>query len=83
MLDSETDSDSYKPVVVDGNNGIGGDDPDTGGENHSSTIQDYTTFDSTSHVERSFSNPSSSSGGAYQGSTCHIQQNKRRQEESP
>ena len=52
----------------------GGDDPGTGGENHSSTIQEYTTSDSTSHNERSSSHPSSSSGGADQGSTSHTQQ---------
>ena len=45
-------------------------------------LQEYTTSDSTSHIERSSSHPSSSSGGADQGSTSHTQQNERRQEES-
>ena len=82
MPDSELGSDSDETEDVIRINYIGGDDPDTGGENHSSTIQEYTTSDSISHSERSFSHPSSSLGGADRGSTCHTQQNERRQEES-
>ena len=82
MPDLEPDSDSDKPVAVDGNNGTSGDDPDTRGENHSSTLQEYTTSDSISHGERSSSHPNSSSWGADQGSTSHTHQNERRQEES-
>ena len=52
MPDLEPDSDSDEPVAVDGNNGTAGDDPDTRGENHSSTLQEYTTSDSISHGER-------------------------------
>ena len=82
MSGSEFNSDLDEPEAVIGNNGTGGDEPGTGGENHSSTIQEYTTSDSISHGERSSSHPSSSSGGADQGSTSHTQQNERRQEES-
>ena len=82
MPDSEFNSDLDEPGAAIGNNSAGGDDPGTGGENHSSTIQEYTTSDSISHSERSSSHPSSSSWGADQGSTSHTQQNERRQEES-
>ena len=39
MPDSEFDCDLEEPEATIGNNGIGGDDLGTGGENHSSTIQ--------------------------------------------
>ena len=78
MHDSEPDSDLDESVVVDGNNDTGGDDPNIGDEDNSSTLQDYTTSYSTSHEERSSSHSSSSSGGADQGSTSHTQQNERR-----
>ena len=82
MPDSDPDSDSYEPVVADGMNGTGGDDPVTGGENHSSTFQDFITSSSTSHGEMSSSHPSNILGGANQGSTSHTHQNERHQEES-
>ena len=82
MPDSKPDNDWNEPLAVDGNNGTGGDDPDTGGKNHSSTFKDYTTSGSTSHGERSSSHPNNSSGGAHQGSTSHTQQNERHQKES-
>ena len=82
MYDSENDSYSNEPVAADGNNGTGGNDPDTRGENHSSTFQDYTTFGSTSQGERFSSHPNNNSRGADQGSTSHTQQNERHQEES-
>ena len=43
MSNSEPDSNFDEPVAADGNNNTGGNDPNTGGENHTSTFQYYTT----------------------------------------
>ena len=57
MSDSEPDSDLDEAIDINGNNGTSGDDPDTRGENHSTTLQEYITSDSISHGERSSLHP--------------------------